>query len=80
MNGHNLGEERAWVLHYLAQHCNKLGNTCQALEAIDQAIELDPGIIELYSIKSKVLKKAGNLKGKATFHGALVIGYKWLHW
>ena len=45
-----------WVLVFLAQHYDMLHKTTTALEYIDKAIDHTPTHIELYMIKSKILK------------------------
>ena len=45
-----------WVLVFLAQHYDLLNQTVTALEYINRAIDHTPTHIELYMIKSKILK------------------------
>ncbi len=45
-----------WVLVFLAQHYDILNNSVLALEYINRAIDHTPTHIELYMIKSKILK------------------------
>ena len=45
-----------YVLMYLAQHYSYLGNTSEALNLIQAALEHTPTLIELYILKGKILK------------------------
>ena len=54
-----------WVLAFLAQHYDRVGNIAKALEKCDAAIAHTPTVIELYTIKAKVMKHAGNLSSAA---------------
>jgi peptide alpha-N-acetyltransferase len=54
-----------WVLHYLSQHYDRLGDTQKALEASEAALGLAPKVIELLLARSKVLKHAGDTVGAA---------------
>eukprot|EP01025_Chloroclados_australasicus_P056070 TRINITY_DN6889_c1_g2_i4.p1 TRINITY_DN6889_c1_g2~~TRINITY_DN6889_c1_g2_i4.p1 ORF type:complete len:663 (-),score=65.45 TRINITY_DN6889_c1_g2_i4:303-2291(-) len=56
-----------WVLMYLAQAYDELGETQKALECLDAIQAHTPTLIELYSIRSQVLHNAGDLKGAAYF-------------
>jgi peptide alpha-N-acetyltransferase len=49
-----------WVIYYLAQHHQQLGDIPGALAAIDAALQLAPEVPELYFSKSKILRGAGN--------------------
>ncbi|KAL6568104.1 N-alpha-acetyltransferase 16, NatA auxiliary subunit [Orobanche hederae] len=49
-----------WTLFYLAQHYDRRGHYEVALKKIDEAIEHTPTVIDLYSVKSRILKHAGN--------------------
>ncbi|MCP9259645.1 N-alpha-acetyltransferase 16, NatA auxiliary subunit [Dirofilaria immitis] len=49
-----------WLYYLLAQHYDKLGSVQQALVYIDRAIQHTPTLIELYMIKAKIHKHAGN--------------------
>ncbi|XP_065196525.1 N-alpha-acetyltransferase 16, NatA auxiliary subunit-like [Sycon ciliatum] len=51
-----------WLLFFLAQHYDKLGNNQLALQYITDAIEHTPTLIELYMVKAKIYKHAGDLK------------------
>ncbi|XP_009778993.1 N-terminal acetyltransferase A complex auxiliary subunit NAA15 [Nicotiana tabacum] len=54
-----------WTLFYLAQHYDRCGKYDIALTKIDEAIEHTPTVIDLYSVKSRVLKHAGDLTAAA---------------
>jgi len=49
-----------WTLFCLAQHYDSQGNTARALETIDRAIAHTPTVIDLYLIKGKIYKHAGD--------------------
>ncbi|KAL0415289.1 UNVERIFIED_CONTAM: N-terminal acetyltransferase A complex auxiliary subunit NAA15 [Sesamum latifolium] len=49
-----------WTLFYLAQHYDRRGQYDVALRKIDEAIEHTPTVIDLYSVKSRILKHAGD--------------------
>ncbi|XP_047316946.1 N-terminal acetyltransferase A complex auxiliary subunit NAA15-like [Impatiens glandulifera] len=50
-----------WTLFYLAQHYDRRGQYDLALRKIDESIEHTPTVIDLYSVKSRILKHAGDL-------------------
>ncbi|XP_076045316.1 N-alpha-acetyltransferase 15/16 isoform X2 [Oratosquilla oratoria] len=52
-----------YVQMFLAQHYSYLGNTEKGLELINKALEHTPTLIELYIIKGKLLKHAGDTIG-----------------
>lgn len=52
-----------WVLHFLAQHYDRVRQFDRALEMIDRAIEHTPTAIECYLVRAKILKHCGDLKG-----------------
>ncbi|QDZ25913.1 acetyltransferase [Chloropicon primus] len=54
-----------WVLAFLAQHYDYVGQIQKALEKVDSAISHTPTVIELYTIKSKIMKHAGHLDSAA---------------
>ncbi|KAI3463358.1 hypothetical protein Pfo_020021 [Paulownia fortunei] len=54
-----------WTLFYLAQHYDRRGQYEVALGKIDEAIEHTPTVIDLYSVKSRILKHAGDLAAAA---------------
>ncbi|XP_011000818.1 PREDICTED: N-alpha-acetyltransferase 16, NatA auxiliary subunit-like [Populus euphratica] len=55
-----------WTLFFLAQHFDRRGQYDVALSKIDEAIEHTPTVIDLYSVKSRILKHAGDLAAAAT--------------
>ncbi|GMH15945.1 hypothetical protein Nepgr_017786 [Nepenthes gracilis] len=54
-----------WILFLLAQHYDRRGQYDIALAKIDEAIEHTPTVIDLYSVKSRILKHAGDLTAAA---------------
>ncbi|GAA0157196.1 acetyltransferase [Lithospermum erythrorhizon] len=54
-----------WILFYLAQHYDRRGYYDTALKKIDEAIEHTPTVIDLYSVKSRILKHAGDSQAAA---------------
>ncbi|XP_061082124.1 N-alpha-acetyltransferase 16, NatA auxiliary subunit-like [Conger conger] len=54
-----------WVRYFLSQHFDRLDKKALALEAIDAAIETTPTLIELFYVKAKIYKHAGNLQEAA---------------
>ncbi|KAK7929692.1 hypothetical protein WMY93_006087 [Mugilogobius chulae] len=54
-----------WVQYFLAQHYDMIGQQTLALEYINTAIESTPTLIELFLIKAKIYKHAGNIKEAA---------------
>ncbi|XP_056138193.1 N-alpha-acetyltransferase 15, NatA auxiliary subunit a [Lampris incognitus] len=54
-----------WVQYFLAQHFDHVGQQTVALEYINAAIESTPTLIELFLIKAKIYKHAGNVKEAA---------------
>ncbi|GAB4842023.1 N-alpha-acetyltransferase 16, NatA auxiliary subunit [Ancistrocladus abbreviatus] len=54
-----------WTLFLLAQHYDRRGQYEVALLKIDEAIEHTPTVIDLYSVKSRILKHAGDLTAAA---------------
>ncbi|KAL3528807.1 hypothetical protein ACH5RR_008129 [Cinchona calisaya] len=54
-----------WTLFYLAQHYDRRGQHDVALTKIDEAILHTPTVIDLYSVKSRILKHAGDLAAAA---------------
>ncbi|XP_028239120.1 N-terminal acetyltransferase A complex auxiliary subunit NAA15-like isoform X1 [Glycine soja] len=56
-----------WTLFLLAQHYDRRGQYEIALSKIDEAIEHTPTVIDLYSVKSRILKHAGDLVAAAAF-------------
>ncbi|XP_008288099.1 N-alpha-acetyltransferase 15, NatA auxiliary subunit-like [Stegastes partitus] len=54
-----------WVQYFLAQHFDFIGQPNLALEYINAAIDSTPTLIELFLIKAKIYKHAGNIKEAA---------------
>uniref|UniRef100_A0AAQ6AKR7 N-alpha-acetyltransferase 15, NatA auxiliary subunit a n=1 Tax=Amphiprion ocellaris TaxID=80972 RepID=A0AAQ6AKR7_AMPOC len=54
-----------WVQYFLAQHFDFIGQPNVALEYINAAIDSTPTLIELFLIKAKIYKHAGNIKEAA---------------
>ncbi|XVF25039.1 hypothetical protein REPUB_Repub13aG0179400 [Reevesia pubescens] len=55
-----------WTLFFLAQHYDRRGQYDVALSKIDEAIWHTPTVIDLYSVKSRILKHAGDLVAAAS--------------
>lgn len=49
-----------WTYYFLAQHFDHISNTTKALEFIDAAIDHTPTLIELFVLKGKIYKHAGD--------------------
>jgi len=56
-----------WTLYFLAQHYSHVSRQSKALEILDLAIEHTPTLPELYMLRGKVLKRAGDYFGAARF-------------
>ncbi|KAI0487862.1 hypothetical protein KFK09_027685 [Dendrobium nobile] len=54
-----------WILFLLSQHYERRGQHDLALVKIDEAIKHTPTVIDLYSIKGRILKHAGDLVAAA---------------
>ncbi|KAD2806185.1 hypothetical protein E3N88_39562 [Mikania micrantha] len=54
-----------WILFYLAQHYDRRGLYDVALAKIDEAMQHTPTVIDLYSVKSKILKHGGDFAAAA---------------
>ncbi|XP_052176449.1 N-terminal acetyltransferase A complex auxiliary subunit NAA15-like isoform X2 [Diospyros lotus] len=54
-----------WTLFYLAQHYERHGQYDTALAKIDEAIKHTPTVIDLYSVKARILKHAGDFVAAA---------------
>lgn len=54
---------KLWVLHFLAQHYDRMGRREKALEMVDRAIMHTPTAVECYLVKARILKHCGDLKG-----------------
>ncbi|XP_050416023.1 N-alpha-acetyltransferase 15, NatA auxiliary subunit [Patella vulgata] len=50
-----------WTYYYLAQHYDYLSQTQKALEYVDAALEHTPLLIELYVLKAKIKRHAGDI-------------------
>ncbi|KAL7023110.1 hypothetical protein ACKWTF_012493 [Chironomus riparius] len=57
-----------WTYYFLAQHFDYQKNTQKALDYVDAAIEHTPTLIELFVVKGKIFKHAGDP----------IEAYKWL--
>ncbi|XVE52132.1 hypothetical protein DITRI_Ditri02bG0097600 [Diplodiscus trichospermus] len=55
-----------WTLFFLAQHYDRRGQYDVALSKIDEAMQHTPTVIDLYSVKSRLLKHAGDLVAAAS--------------
>jgi peptide alpha-N-acetyltransferase len=56
-----------WSLYLCAQHYNQVDNSLKALELIDAAIDHTPTEVQLYMLKAKILKHAGDIDQAAAF-------------
>ncbi|XP_031415663.1 N-alpha-acetyltransferase 15, NatA auxiliary subunit b isoform X2 [Clupea harengus] len=54
-----------WVQYFLAQHFDQIGQQSLALDYINAAIESTPTLIELFLVKAKIYKHAGNIREAA---------------
>ncbi|XP_006644372.1 N-terminal acetyltransferase A complex auxiliary subunit NAA15 [Oryza brachyantha] len=54
-----------WTLFLISQHYDRRGQYDVALDKIDEAISHTPTVIDLYSIKGKILQHAGNFSAAA---------------
>ncbi|XP_063046142.1 N-alpha-acetyltransferase 15, NatA auxiliary subunit a [Engraulis encrasicolus] len=54
-----------WVQYFLAQHYDHVGQPDTALQYINAAIDSTPTLIELFVIKAKIYKHAGNIREAA---------------
>ncbi|KAK3576854.1 hypothetical protein CHS0354_012909 [Potamilus streckersoni] len=54
-----------WVYYFLAQHFDHRGDTRKSLHYVDLAIEHTPLLIELYVLKAKIYKHAGDVEESA---------------
>ena len=50
-----------WVLYFLSQHHDFLGDYAKALMLVEEAIEHTPTLIELFTLKGKIFKHVGDL-------------------
>lgn len=51
-----------WVNYFLAQHYDFLGDYETALAFVNEALDHTPTLIELYVVKAKIYKHAGNIE------------------
>lgn len=51
-----------WVNYFLAQHYDFLGDYEAALSFVNEALDHTPTLIELYVVKAKIYKHAGNIE------------------
>ena len=49
-----------WLLYYTAQHYLFIDQYEESLKFLKEAIEHTPTVVELYELKAKVMKHAGN--------------------
>mmetsp|Transcript_2029 Transcript_2029/g.3159 ORF Transcript_2029/g.3159 Transcript_2029/m.3159 type:complete len:899 (+) Transcript_2029:210-2906(+) len=54
-----------WVLYFLAQHYDQLGDSTKSLALLDEALKHTPTLVELHTERSKLLRHAGDLEGAA---------------
>ncbi|KAJ2373187.1 hypothetical protein IW150_003742 [Coemansia sp. RSA 2607] len=54
---------QTWCTFYLAQHWDYYGDHERALQLIDDAVKASPDTVELYAVKAKILKHAGDIHG-----------------
>ncbi|XP_028831707.1 N-alpha-acetyltransferase 15, NatA auxiliary subunit b isoform X1 [Denticeps clupeoides] len=54
-----------WVQYFLAQHYDQICQQTLALEYINAGIESTPTLIELFLVKAKIYKHAGNIREAA---------------
>jgi peptide alpha-N-acetyltransferase len=66
-----------WVLHYLSQHYDKLGDQERALQLNQQALDLAPSVIELLLARARFLKHAGAARHTLAAAVGLVWGGGW---
>eukprot|EP00883_Tetradesmus_obliquus_P003971 jgi/Sobl393_1/14285/SZX72387.1 len=66
-SGSGSGEDNplTWVLHYLAQHYDRLGDAESALRLNYEALQLAPEVIELLLARARILKHTGDMVGAA---------------
>lgn len=51
-----------WLMYFTAQHFYLLRNYERALEYINDAIQHTPTVIDLYIVKARIYKRAGDTK------------------
>eukprot|EP01133_Synstelium_polycarpum_P019469 gene19469-23316_t len=64
---HNHAEQESpsttlWCRYFLAQHFDRVGNHDAAMAQVDAAIKHTPTSVDIYVIKAKLLKHAGDLR------------------
>ena len=52
-----------WVIYYLAQHYDYIGDYSRALSLVEEAFEHTPTLIEFYVLKGRILKHLGDIDG-----------------
>ncbi|KAJ1729757.1 hypothetical protein LPJ72_004806 [Coemansia sp. Benny D160-2] len=52
-----------WCTFYLAQHADYYGNHERALQLMETAIGASPDTVDLYMVKARILKHAGDVSG-----------------
>jgi len=57
-----------WMTYFVAQHFYFRRNFEQALEYINKAIEHTPTVVDLYVLKAKIYKRAGDTKKAASLY------------
>lgn len=57
-----------WLHYYLAYHYLYCGDFINAFEQIDKAIEHTPTVVELYTLKGKIFKHAGDQEKAFLFY------------
>lgn len=49
-----------WLFYFRSQHATRLGNFELALSLVNEAIAHTPTVVDLYTLKAKIMQKAGN--------------------
>lgn len=57
-----------WLYYYLSNHYLFIGDYKKALEWIDKAIEHSPTVVEVYTLKGKIYKHAGDKEKAFRFY------------
>lgn len=57
-----------WLLYFSAQHSYFLKDFTKALQFINEAIEHTPTVVDLYIVKAKIYKKAGDMQKAAQLY------------
>jgi tetratricopeptide (TPR) repeat protein len=50
-----------WVLEFMANHYDRMGDSLKALDHINQALDYTPTVIDLHLTKARIYKHAGDL-------------------